>query len=213
MHVIAKNIARLRKRNALSQEQLAQRLHVTRQAVSHWETGRTQPDVDTLMAIADALDTDLTEILYGERPNQTSASYAKKRYVVAASALGAVVVTLIVLTVALQPLMERSYWRFESMAYVWFNAYGRPLLYACIAGFALSLISIWRDLRIRKQMWRRICFWVGIALFAVYALWMLGGLSGIFPINIGWLGLLSFVSDMPVVFLIPGALLFLGANR
>ena len=38
MNAIDKNIRKLRKERKLSQEQLAERLHVTRQAVSSWET-------------------------------------------------------------------------------------------------------------------------------------------------------------------------------
>ena len=42
MNAIDKNIRNLRKERKLSQEQLAERLHVTRQAVSSWETGVSQ---------------------------------------------------------------------------------------------------------------------------------------------------------------------------
>ena len=59
MNAIDKNIRKLRKERKLSQEQLAERLHVTRQAVSSWETGKNQPDIEMLEAIAKAFDTDL----------------------------------------------------------------------------------------------------------------------------------------------------------
>lgn len=39
----------LREKNDLTQEQLAERIQVTRQAISRWETGETQPNTDTLM--------------------------------------------------------------------------------------------------------------------------------------------------------------------
>ena len=39
----------LREKNNLTQEQLAERVQVTRQAVSRWETGETQPNTDTLI--------------------------------------------------------------------------------------------------------------------------------------------------------------------
>lgn len=52
---IAKHIRSLRKRAGLTQEELAQRLYVTRQTVSLWELGKTRPDVETLQAIADCL--------------------------------------------------------------------------------------------------------------------------------------------------------------
>lgn len=47
MNEVANSIKKLRQDKQLSQEQLAEQLHVTRQAVSNWETGKTQPDVDT----------------------------------------------------------------------------------------------------------------------------------------------------------------------
>ena len=59
MNAIDKNIRKLRKERKLSQKQLAERLHVTRQAVSSWETGKNQPDIEMLEAIAKAFDTDL----------------------------------------------------------------------------------------------------------------------------------------------------------
>ena len=43
---IADRIQQLRKQNGLSQEQLAERLDVSRQAVSKWESGQSIPDVD-----------------------------------------------------------------------------------------------------------------------------------------------------------------------
>ena len=65
MNGIGKNIKKLRKERALSQEQLAERLHVTRQAVSSWETGKNQPDIETLESIAAVFDTDILMVLYG----------------------------------------------------------------------------------------------------------------------------------------------------
>ena len=43
----------LRKKAGLSQEQLAERLGVSRQAVSKWETGRAVPESDTLVTISE----------------------------------------------------------------------------------------------------------------------------------------------------------------
>ena len=41
----------LREKNNLTQEQLAERVQVTRQAVSRWETGETQPNTDTFKTV------------------------------------------------------------------------------------------------------------------------------------------------------------------
>ena len=65
MRDIGKNIRAVRTRAGLTQDQLAERLHVTRQTVSNYETGRSRPDVETLLALAEALEADVKELLYG----------------------------------------------------------------------------------------------------------------------------------------------------
>ena len=45
-------LRRLREREGLTQDEMAQRLHLTRQAVSRWETGDTQPGIETLKLIS-----------------------------------------------------------------------------------------------------------------------------------------------------------------
>ena len=42
----------LRKKKQLSQEQLAEKLNVTRQTVSKWELGQSKPDMEKLTAIS-----------------------------------------------------------------------------------------------------------------------------------------------------------------
>ena len=60
----AECIAALRRRNHLSQEALAEKLHVTRQAVSRWEHGETMPNPETMRALAALFDVTIDR-LYG----------------------------------------------------------------------------------------------------------------------------------------------------
>lgn len=48
MTKISKNIKRLRTSKGMSQDALAEKLFISRQAVSSWENDRTQPDVDKI---------------------------------------------------------------------------------------------------------------------------------------------------------------------
>ena len=60
-------IAALRTRRGLSQEQLAERLYVTRQAVSRWETGETVPNTETLKRLSAVLDVSINTLLGAPR--------------------------------------------------------------------------------------------------------------------------------------------------
>ena len=65
--MIEKNIKKFREQKNISQVELAEKLNVTRQAVSNWERGKTQPDIDTLHKIADILEISIDELIYGNK--------------------------------------------------------------------------------------------------------------------------------------------------
>ena len=60
---LSEKLQNLRKAAGLSQEQLAERLNVTRQAVSKWETGEGKPDIDNLLPLAKLLHTTVDYLL------------------------------------------------------------------------------------------------------------------------------------------------------
>lgn len=55
-----------RKKAMLSQEELASKLGVSRQAVSKWETGESIPDMNNLAALAEIFDVSLDWLIKGE---------------------------------------------------------------------------------------------------------------------------------------------------
>ncbi len=65
--MVGKNIKRFREEKKLTQDEVAEKLSVTRQAVSNWECGKTEPDIDTLHKLAEAFEVSIEEIIYGER--------------------------------------------------------------------------------------------------------------------------------------------------
>ena len=52
MEQIAKNIKQYRKKSNLSQQDLADRLHVSRQTVSNWERSVSEPDLNAILSLA-----------------------------------------------------------------------------------------------------------------------------------------------------------------
>ncbi|MDY5971236.1 MAG: helix-turn-helix domain-containing protein, partial [Candidatus Enterosoma sp.] len=60
---IANRLVELRKKNGLSQEQLAEQLGLSRQAVSKWERAEASPDTDNLICLAKIYGISLDELL------------------------------------------------------------------------------------------------------------------------------------------------------
>lgn len=63
---IGDNIASLRKENNMSQESLAEKLNVSRQAVSNWERNKTQPDISIIAKICGLFGTNIDDLVRGE---------------------------------------------------------------------------------------------------------------------------------------------------
>ena len=70
-------LSRERKARGLSQEELAVRVGVSRQAVSKWETGDAAPDLNKLLALADALGISLDALCGREAALATAAAAPK----------------------------------------------------------------------------------------------------------------------------------------
>ena len=96
MRDIGKNIRFLRTGKGMTQEELADRLFVTRQTVSNYETGKSRPDVETLVRIADILGADIQEIIY--EPEDAS---DRRRRILAVTATAVVMAVLGILLVLL----------------------------------------------------------------------------------------------------------------
>ena len=63
---IGKFIAECRKKQNLTQAQLAEKLDITDRAISKWETGKAMPDSDIMLGLCDILGIKVNELLCGE---------------------------------------------------------------------------------------------------------------------------------------------------
>lgn len=84
---IGNNIKKLRTAQGLTQDQLAERLFVTRQTISSWERSASHPSLEQLEAIAAALGEDVMTLLYG-RPS-------RKRVILAVVLIALAVIALV----------------------------------------------------------------------------------------------------------------------
>ena len=72
---IGNTIRGLRKQQGMTQDDLAAALHVTRQTVSNYETGKSEPDLTMLAELAQALKTDVATLLNAVPPLETPAKH------------------------------------------------------------------------------------------------------------------------------------------
>ena len=65
---LSDRIQALRKANGMSQEELADRVGVTRQAVSKWESEQSMPDLDKVIALSEIFEVTTDFLLKGIEP-------------------------------------------------------------------------------------------------------------------------------------------------
>lgn len=119
---ISKNIKQFRSSCGFTQDALAEKINVTRQTVSSWETGRTQPDVEMLELLSQALGVGIEEIIYGKKNKvglEPEKGKDKKIFVIILSVFGALLtaVGLIILFVSLWEKLDRFYDVFAFMPF------------------------------------------------------------------------------------------------
>ena len=143
-------ILELRTKLGFSQEDLAEKMFVSRQTVSSWETDRSRPDVDTLKTLADVFGTDVNDLIYGS----PKGSYQRFQL----KFLNAVIICMIILVIMgiIRGIILPN----------WFEVRGRkyivgpsnlvlPLISEAIIFFVAgylntSFVSLWVDCRSRK---------------------------------------------------------------
>lgn len=63
MMKFAENLKNWRISQGILQKDLAKRLNVSEQTISHWETGYATPNIEQLIALADFFDTTIDELI------------------------------------------------------------------------------------------------------------------------------------------------------
>lgn len=66
----------------LTQDQVAEKLHISRQAVSQWETGKSYPDIENLRLLNSIYSTDLSELLNCKPKKTPHVSILNRRFLI-----------------------------------------------------------------------------------------------------------------------------------
>ena len=178
MNRFSQNLRRVRCQAGLTQQQLADRLHVTRQSVSSWELGRTEPDFETAGRLAEIFGTSVSSLL-GEDEKPPYPRF-QKRFV-----LGFVVCAGLLLAVSGLELGLFAYWRklllhdYSPALYaaLW-KLFVPPLLWYASGLGAVCFFAMWSPVRCGKQA--RLALGLPVlALMAQYLAVALGNFDGV----------------------------------
>jgi transcriptional regulator with XRE-family HTH domain len=78
-YVTGAMIRKLREKRKLTQQELAEKLHVSPQAISKWETGQGFPDISLLEPLASVLEISLPELFSGQEIENTNRSFKMQK--------------------------------------------------------------------------------------------------------------------------------------
>ena len=210
MNAVGKNLKQLRQREKLTQDALAERLHVTRQAVSSWETGKTQPDIETLTALAEALHADVRELIYG--PGRIGTAIC-----------ALILLAWLVMEWTLEPYLTRLQMEaFDVYPRLFYILLVPPLACAAAGVLIPSAISLWGDIRLRSQMLRLCLLVLGLLALIPHLLFVTAYMNlwpdfmvNCLPLRI-WLATISSTGNELMRYspmFLSGCLLFLGLNK
>ncbi|MBR5000918.1 MAG: helix-turn-helix transcriptional regulator [Firmicutes bacterium] len=168
MKDISKRIKELRLEKEMTQDELAERLHVTRQAISKWETQKARPDLETIEALAQVFEITSVELLYGKKELQSS---KKRRYLTAF--LGIMVILGFWFDTVVIP---ETLWIAQSQYITYWYGYAsmvERILFGCTVPCILSAISLKKEISIADRKLRRTLLIVGCLLtFIIIFFWI-----------------------------------------
>ena len=203
MNVVAKNIKYIRESANLSQQELAERIIVTRQTISNWERGVSQPDIEIMERIALALEVDVRDLIYGQQPATT---FAKTRPIRIRRTILLGILWLIALGILPFLLPELYCDKFDSHLYSYWI--GRSIIFLAIYGLggalALSLLSIWGDFHIKRKGVRGLLLAVGFSIILLYPVLLFAT---------SWTTFHVWIWENPFIFVFAGVFLFCGFFR
>ena len=170
----------LRKEKGLTQEELAQRLYVSRAAVSKWESGRGYPGIDSLKAMASFFGVTIDEMLTGKEALGV-AEEERRRTETYLRDLVFVLLDLSAVLLLFLPLFRQQAEGFvQAVSLVQLTGaevYMRILYYVLVGLMAVTGIVVLAMRGCRSARWERIRARVSLGVHAAGVLLLINGLQ------------------------------------
>ncbi len=216
MNAVAKNLKEIRTKAGYTQDELAAEFHVTRQTISSWETGRSEPDIETLTKLAAFFNADVSELIYG--PKKPAYPAMQKKYVIWSVILALIILAGIAAQLWLYPRLVAYARRYYVVLPVTlFLMSVHPVLLAAAGALVPCVFSLRADTSIGKP-WRYLLLTLGVLalvppLGTALQLLIRGEAVTIetawFPFVL-WTGRAIWTDILPFI---AGICLFLGCNK
>ena len=222
MTSVGKNIKLLRKQKNLSQEALAEKLHVTRQAVSNWENGKCQPDLDMLENISNALETDITMVIYGkgQRKNKPQITQTPVDHNIH---LGRVFIISLALQYIMLPILKkRALATYDYTLYMLFQVAVRPLIFLLGGLTAVYFVSLFGSFSAVSKKLRYTFLFLGFGGLILYYIMSMPYMVVVnliraeeIPFLAGWMfsKALDICLKFPVIYSVLGVAIGLGMQK
>jgi len=212
---VSKRIKDLRQEKGMTQEELAERLHVTRQAVSNWETKKTRPDVEMLEKISEVFAITLMEFLYGkEKPP------IERKQRIPVIVFGVMTALGLLLQLFAAPIIMALAQRTYNMTAALFLGAVIRVLYGAAVPLALSVLSLRADVSVKNAALRKVLLLLGLVpvIMALTMAAMAAAMNGQRSAGVPewWFGVymgLYAVTVSKYTPLIAGGLLYLGIKK
>ena len=169
MSTVSKNIKLIRTKKKTTQEDMANKLFVTRQTISNWETGKSQPDVDMLIKIAEVLDTDITSLIYGQ-PNMLYRKKEKLRVIIPVLILLVLGVIYYFLNKQVTEVLNLKYSYFPR---VYLQLLYLPLFWILVGWTLVQSLSLTGAIRLGNWKYKKTLGIISVGIVVLYFLLML----------------------------------------
>ena len=141
---VGNQIKKYRSELKLSQEELAQKIYVTRQTVSNWENGKSYPDIHSLLMLSTLFNISLDQLIKGDV--KVMKQEINKEEIARLKRLSAIVSTFLVISIILFiPLVKL-------MGIYGFIISSVPYLVACIFAFKIGKIKKKNNIHTYKEI-------------------------------------------------------------
>lgn len=214
MTQVGKNIKIYRTALKMTQQELADKISVTRQTISGWEQGRTEPDLESLERMSNVLQVSVEELIYGKRKSKEEIKTDwKKRLEIAFVWVGISVVWFIVCQKYVQ-LCNANLIELDVIdMFLWYDIF-KPLRFVLITIAVLSLIRVNVNLYIPWKGLRVVLLAAGVALVTIYIATMAGTWFGDgrndLRLQMFWFFSNIELYELEIIYVIPAICIYLG---